>query len=61
MDDNDWAKYAKCRDCRHYDATPYPEYNGKLARCRSERSYFYKVGLNTLASKDCFERKEQPK
>ena len=48
----------KCRDCKHYDTTPFPLHEGKLALCRNEKSWLFKVGFKTVANKDCFERLE---
>lgn len=48
-------KHERCRNCMHYDPSPFPEYNGKLALCRGE-SWLYKVGINTIAG-ECFKRR----
>lgn len=53
---------AKCRYCKYYDPSPYPEYKGKLAVCRSDHPYSVglgKIGFYTLASRDCFEWREE--
>ena len=52
------ANPTKCVTCKHYDASPYQEYDGKLARCRGD-SYLYKVGHHTLASRECYEKREE--
>ena len=52
----------KCRDCRFYDATPFPEYDGKLAKCVNPNKNFIgagKIGFYTLASTECFERRAE--
>lgn len=50
------SEYERCINCEHYDPTPFPEYEGKLALCRGD-SYMYKVGCFTLASRECFTRR----
>lgn len=62
MNDLMFDRYAKCRNCRFYDPTPYPEYNGKLAQCTNPNKDFIgagKIGYYTLASSVCYERREQ--
>ena len=52
---------AKCRDCKFYDASPFPEYHGKLAVCQKPTHADIgdgKIGFFTLASHECFEPKE---
>lgn len=58
------AERVKCRDCAFYDATPFPEYNGRLAKCKNPNCDFIgagKIGYNTLASGECFKKKEDTK
>ena len=53
--------YKKCRDCAYYDASPFPEYNGKLAKCSNPHCDYIgtgKIGFFTLASSKCFSEKE---
>lgn len=50
------SKLPKCIDvCKHYDPSPYPEHEGKLAICRNPHSCEYLIGCNTLADRNCFE------
>ena len=30
--------YTLCQSCKYYDTTPYPEYDGRLARCSNPHS-----------------------
>lgn len=53
----DLSKCKKCIECKYYDPSPFPEYNGKLALCRGS-SYQYKIGCFTLADRECFEPKD---
>ena len=53
-------EYEKCINCKYYVPSPFPEYNGKLAICRGS-SYSYKVGWKSLASRVCFEKREEVK
>ena len=51
----------RCINCKHYDPSPFPEYNGHLAVCRSDHPAEHgagKIGRFTLAHSTCFERKE---
>lgn len=53
--------YKKCRDCIHYDPSPFPEYGGKLAKCRAVKRNPVgagKIGWYTVASRECYEPKE---
>lgn len=55
-------KFAKCRDCKYYDASPFPEYEGKLAICTNPQKEFIgagKIGFYTLASSACYERADK--
>lgn len=50
----------KCQSCRWYDATQFPEYGGKLAKCVNPKKNFIGAGLigcYTLASSECYERR----
>jgi len=49
--------HKKCCDCKHYDPSPFPEHNGKLALCRGD-SWLYKIGYKTLAG-SCFYSKKK--
>lgn len=52
--------FMRCRGCRYYDTSRFPECGGKLAICANKHSGLYKVGYKSLASKDCFAPKEVP-
>lgn len=41
-----------CKDCQHFDSSPFPEHGGKIALCRG-KSWLYKIGHKTLAGA-CF-------
>lgn len=50
----------RCINCKYYDPTPFPEYKGALAVCRSKNPAEHgagKIGQFTLAHSYCFERK----
>lgn len=52
--------YKKCRDCAYYDASPFPKYKGKLAKCSNPHCADIgagKIGFFTLASSECFTEK----
>lgn len=52
----------KCRECRFYDPSPFPGYAGKLAKCTNPNKNFVGagvIGYYTLASSECFKRKEE--
>lgn len=52
-------KIARCRECAFYDPTPFPEYEGKLAKCSNPERDFIgsgKIGCYTFASRLCFKK-----
>lgn len=54
----------RCANCKHYDPTPFPEYNGRLAICKNKKKHEIgdgKIGIYTVANKMCFEPKAQSK
>lgn len=52
----------RCINCKYYDSSPFPEYGGMLAVCRSNHPVEHgagKIGQFTLAHSTCFERKDR--
>ena len=64
MESERTVRLEQCINCKHYDPSPFPEYNGRLAVCGSDHPAEQgagKIGCFTLAHSTCFERKQAVK